>query len=173
MSQAKPTKERIQLLGTIVMSDEQLSVALMQDDTSSQRIGVKKDDSFFDNKYTAMKVERRRLCFQVKATKELEFIEIPDDSAGLGVSGINCTDKWRRNRPKSETEYEVKKGFLDEKINDLTKILQSARAVPLHRAGHGKIQGLPCPINGSGLAFLSAGCPSGGCHYRRKQYSDG
>lgn len=141
MSQAKPTNEKIQLLGTIVMNDERLSVALIQDDSGKERIGVRKDDNFFDNKYLAMKVERKKLCFQVKSSQELEFVEIPDDSAGLGVSAAIAPTSGGGIVPKSETEYVVKKGFLDEKINDLTNILQSARAVPYIEPGTGKFKG--------------------------------
>ena len=81
MSQAKLSSTRVSLMGTIVMNDERHSVALIQDE-GSNRLAVKKDDIFGDGKFQALKVDRKKLCFQVKATQDFEFIEIPEENLG-------------------------------------------------------------------------------------------
>jgi len=140
-SQARPTTQRMTLMGTIVMGDERHSVALIQEEGSSQKIGVKKGESFF-GKFEAMKVERKRLCFQVKATQDMEFVEIPDDSAGLGVSAPSFSGSVTDGiAPVSETEFAVKKDFLDKQLLNLNEILQTARAVPYVEQGTGKFKG--------------------------------
>lgn len=142
-SQAKPSTQRISLMGTIVMGDDRHSVALVQEEGGSQKLGVKKGESFFDGKYEAMKVERKKLCFQVKATQDMEFIEIPDDSAGLGVSAPTFSGGSFSEgiTPVSESEFAVKKDFLDKQLLNLNEILQTARAVPYVEPGTGKFKG--------------------------------
>lgn len=140
-SQAKPSNQRISLLGTIVMGDDTHSVALIQEEGGSQKIGVKKGESFFDGKYEALKVERKKLCFQVRATQDMEFIEIPDDSAGLGVAQPSFSGGGEGITPVSETEFSVKKDFLDKQLLNLNEILQTARAVPYVEPGSGKFKG--------------------------------
>lgn len=128
MSQAKPTTQRFLILGTIVMSDEKFSVALLQEE-GGQKFGVKKDEVFSDGKFQAMKIDRKRLCFQVKSTQDFEFIEIPDDSGNLGGGPtLQMSSSWVT--PISETEFSVPRAALNEKISNLNDILQTARAVP-------------------------------------------
>ncbi len=143
MSQAKPTSQPIELLGTIVMSDDRFSVALINQSSNQLRLGVKKDDTFGDGKFLAMKIERKRLCFQVRASQEFEFIEIPEEKSGLTASAPSFVGGTSGGgiKPVSETQYEVKRNFLDEKLANLTTILQTARAVPYTDPGTGKFKG--------------------------------
>lgn len=140
--QARPSREPIELLGTIVMSDEDYSVALVTQRGGKEPLGVKKSDVFFDN-YIAMKVDRKRLCFQVRSTQELETIEIAEDamakvsatlsnSSNSSSGGINVV---------SDNEYKVKRSFLDEKLLNLNEVLQTARAIPYMEPGTGKMKG--------------------------------
>lgn len=128
MSQAKPSTQKLQLLGSIVMSDDRFSVALLQDEGSGTKYGVKKDELFSDGRYQAMKIERKKLCFQVKATQDFEFVEIPEEGGGMGPSLQYSGGGWVV--PKSETSFEVPRSALNEKLSNLNEILQTARAVP-------------------------------------------
>ena len=139
-SQARPTTERIQLLGTIVMNDDKLSTALVEEEGSGEKIGVRKDDPFFGGKYVAMKVERKKLCFQVRSTQDFEFVDIPDESSGLGLSAAPALSTGDGIVAKSENEFEVKKSFLDKSLMNLTELLQTARAVPYNDES-GKMKG--------------------------------
>ena len=75
LSQASPSTQRIVLHGTLVTNDDNFSVALIQEEGKPDKIAVKKDDVFF-GKYLALKVERKKLCYQVQATQELEHLEL-------------------------------------------------------------------------------------------------
>ncbi len=143
MSQARPTTQPIELMGTIVMSDERFSVALINQSSNQLRIGVKKDDVFGDGKFQAMKVDRKRLCFQIRATQEMEFVEIPEEKGALTVSQPTFTTGSSGGgiKPVSETQFEVRRTFLDEKLGNLTNILQTARAVPYTDPATGKFSG--------------------------------
>jgi len=138
MSQAKPTTQRITLLGTIVMNDEGLSVALIQEEGNATKFAVKKEESFSDGKFLAKKVERKKFCFQVNSTKEFEFAEIPEEGGGLigaslsGIDGIT---------PINEKTFAIKKTFLEDKLHNLPDLLQTARAVPYLEPGTGKFMG--------------------------------
>jgi general secretion pathway protein C len=135
LSQAKLTTARLRLHGTIVMHDESLSVALVEEDGNPNKIGVRKDETFFE-KYLAMKVDRKKFCFQVKATQELEYIEIPEEGLALGVSGPSFSGKAVEGIvPVNENNFVVKSNFLEGQLNDLNTILQTAKAVPYMDAG--------------------------------------
>jgi general secretion pathway protein C len=163
MSQARPTSQPIELLGTIVMSDERFSVALINQSGNQLRLGVKKDDLFGDGKYQAMKVDRKRLCFQVRATQEMEYVEIPEEKGGMAVSQASFVGGASGTgiKPVSETQYEVKRTFLDEKLGNLTNILQTARAVPYTDPGTGKFKGFLIQSIDSDSPFAELGLRQG------------
>ncbi len=159
MSQAKPSTQRLQLQGTIVMNDEKLSVALIQEEGNPLKIGVKKDETFFD-KFVAMKVERKKFCFQVKSTQEFEYVEIPDDSSGLGGSP-SLSGGGDGIQPVSENSFAIKKNFLSEKLGNLNEILQTARAVPNIEPGTGKFKGFLIQSIESNSPFAQLGLRQG------------
>ncbi len=141
-SQAKMTTQRISLLGTIVMGDESLSVALLQEEGGGPKVGVKKGELFFDGKYEAMKVERKRLCFQVKATQDLEVVEIPEEGGGFGATlGGGFGGGGEGITPVSESEFSVKRDYLDKQLLNLNDVLQTAKAVPYVDNSTGKFKG--------------------------------
>lgn len=143
LSQAKPSTQRILLQGTIVMNDERQSVALIQEEGSPIKIAVKKDEPFFDGKFLAMKVDRKKFCFQVRATQDFEYIEIPEDNLGMGVSAPSLDGGRGADgiTPLSENDYAVKQSFLEKNLLNLKDILETARAVPYIDQLSGKFQG--------------------------------
>jgi type II secretion system protein C len=161
MSQAKLSTQKIQLLGTIVMNDEQLSVALLQDDNNPVKMAVRKDEAFSDNKYVAKKVERKKFCFQVKSSGDFEFIEIPDDSGNLGVEGPSLLSSSDGIVPVNDRNYMVKKSFLDSNLTNLQGILQTARAVPYIEPGSGKFMGFLVQSVDPGSPFSQLGIHQG------------
>jgi general secretion pathway protein C len=139
-SQARPSTQRIQLLGTIVMNDENFSVALLQEDGNPTKIGVKKDDVFFDGKFQALKIERKRFCFQVRSSQDFEYIDIPDND----LAGPSLTTNLSASEgitPVSENQFLVDQNFLEKNLLNLNEILQTARAVPYLEPGTGKFKG--------------------------------
>lgn len=142
MSQAKKSGARIKLLGTIVMTDDQYSVALLEEEGGNEKYGVRKDETFGGGQYQAMKVDRKRLCFQVKASQEFEYVEIPDEGPALGGSSqMGLASPMDGVTAKSETEYEIKSSVLEKSLANLPQILQTARAVPYIEKETGKFRG--------------------------------
>ncbi len=158
MSQAKLSATRISLLGTIVMNDERHSVALLQDE-GSIRLAVKKDDVFGDGKFQALKVERKKLCFQVKATQDYEFIEIPEENLGTATpSMVSATDGIT---PVSEGQFTIKNDFLQKNLLNLSEVLQTARAVPYVDPSTGKFRGFLVQTIDQGSLFSQLGIRQG------------
>jgi len=158
-SQARPSTQRLNLLGTIVMNDESLSVALVENQSSAQKLAVKKDELFFDNKFQAMKIDRKRFCFQVKATQEFEYIQIPEEgqmmTAGLAPSG----GASQGISVSGENRYQIRQSFLDEQLADLSNVLQTAKAVPAIEGG--KMKGFLIQTIEPDSVFASLGLGAG------------
>jgi general secretion pathway protein C len=138
LSQAKPTTQRLQLMGTLVTNDDRFSVALVQEEGNPIRFAVKKDEFFSDGKFQAMKVERKKLCFQVRSTQELEFIEIPEEGLGLTSPQLSSSDGIL---PVNDREFRIRPDFLQSKLQNLSEILQTAKAVPYTDPTSGKFMG--------------------------------
>lgn len=159
-SQARPSTQRMNLLGTIVMNDETLSVALVENQATSQKQAVKKDELFFENKFQALKIDRKRFCFQVKATQEFEYIQIPEEgalaSAGLSAGGLG---KREGISITGENRYQIRQSFLDEQLGDLSNVLQTAKAVPAIEGG--KMKGFLIQSIDEDSIFASLGLGAG------------
>lgn len=142
MSQAKKSGARLKLLGTIVMTDEQYSVALLEEEGGSEKYGVRKGETFNKGEFEAMKVDRKRLCFQVKASQEFEYVEIPEEGPALsGGSQMGIASPMSGVTAVSETEYNIKPSVLEQAMGNLPQILQTARAVPYIEKETGKFRG--------------------------------
>lgn len=160
-SQARPTTQRLVLHGTIVTNSDAHSVALVQEEGKTDKTAVRKDDLFFD-KFMALKVDRKKLCFQVQSTQELEFIQIPEENVGFGT-GASLEGKIRADgiTPVSETSFVVNRRFLDEKLSNLNQILQTARAVPYLEPGTNKFKGFLVQSIDPDSPFASLGIRQG------------
>ncbi len=160
-SQARPSTQRLILHGTLVTNSDAHSVALIQEEGKTDKIGVKKDDIFFD-KFLALKIDRKRLCFQVQSSQELEFIQIPEENIGFGLSAsLEGRTKTDGIVPTSETTFSVKRSFLDEKLSNLNQILQTARAVPYIEPGSNKFKGFLVQSIDPDSPFASLGIKPG------------
>lgn len=160
LSQAKPSTQRLQLLGTIVMNDEAHSVALIQEEGNPLKLAVKKDETFLDGRYQAKKVDRKKLCFQVKGSGDFEFIEIPDDSLNLGV-GASLNSGVSGITPTGEGKYSVDKTYLDANLKNLPDIVNTARAVPYNDPNSGKFSGFLIQSIDASSPFAALGVQRG------------
>jgi general secretion pathway protein C len=141
-SQARPSTQRIMLLGTIVMSDDKYSVALVQEEGAASKEAVRQGDGFSDSKLQAMKIDRKRLCFQVRSSQDLEFIEIPDADGMEGANPVLSSGSPSDGiNPVAEDKFMVNQNFLEKNILNLNEILQTARAVPYLEPGTGQFKG--------------------------------
>jgi len=159
-SQARPSTTRINLLGTIVMNDESLSVALIENPSSNQKLAVKKDELFFDNRFQVMSIDRKRFCFQNKSTQDFEFVEIPEDrgfgSEGLAQSGVSPREGITMS---GANQYQIKQAFLDSQMGDLQNVLQTAKAIPAFEGG--KMKGFLIQSIDQDSVFASLGLGAG------------
>ncbi|MBI1861019.1 MAG: PDZ domain-containing protein [Deltaproteobacteria bacterium] len=160
LSQARPSTQRLVLHGTIVTSSDTFSVALVQEEGKADKLAVKKDDIFFD-KYLALKVDRKKLCFQVQSTQELEFIQIPEDNIGTMGASLEGRARMDGIMPTSENAFSVRRSFLDEKLGNLNQILQTARAVPFLEPGTNKFKGFLVQSIDPDSPFASLGVRQG------------
>jgi general secretion pathway protein C len=161
LSQARPSTQRLLLHGTIVTNDDSHSVALVQEEGNPAKIAVKKDDLFFD-KFTALKVDRKKLCFQVQTTQELEFIEIPEENVGFGLStALEGRAKTDGINPISENKFEVSRNYLDKNLMNLNEILQTAKAVPYIEPSTNRFRGFLVQSIDPGSPFASLGVRQG------------
>lgn len=159
-SQARPSTTQISLLGTIVMGDENLSVALIQNPSSNQKVAVKKDELFFDNRYQAMSIDRKRLCFQNKSTQDFEFIEIPQERGVISNSLAQAGSAPREGISlRGENQYQIKQSFLDSQLGDLQNVLQTAKAIPAIEGG--KMKGFLIQSIDEDSVFASLGLGAG------------
>jgi type II secretion system protein C len=134
-SQARPSSARLNLLGTIVMNDESLSVALVEDQGGGRKLAVKKDEVFFDGKYQALKVDRKKFCFQVKSTQEFEYIQIPEEGGFVGAGLAMGGGPREGISVVGENQFQIQQNFLESQLNDLSNVLQTAKAVPAIEGG--------------------------------------
>lgn len=110
------------------MTNEDLSVALLEEDGRPNKFAVKKDELFSDGKYQALKVDRKRFCFQVKASQDLEYIAIPEgNDTQVGFKEGRATDGINKI---GEFNYAVKQNYLEQQLKDINNVLQTAKAVP-------------------------------------------
>lgn len=133
LSQATLSKRRITLLATIVMDDEMLSTALVEEPGKGFSIAVKKDDVFMDGQFVAVKIDRKKLCFQVRQSQDFEYIEIPENVQGpnltttsISTGGITRVDPNRWVVPRS---------LVDSKLSNVNEILKTAKANPYIKNG--------------------------------------
>ncbi|NBT58585.1 hypothetical protein EBT16_07360, partial [bacterium] len=158
-SQARPSTQRLSLLGTIVMNDESLSVALIENQANSQKQAVKKDELFADNRLQVLKIDRKRVCYQVKSTQEFEFIQIPEEG-GMMAGGLSTGAGAREGiSAMGENRYQIQQNFLDAQLNDLSNILQTAKAVPAIEGG--KMKGFLIQSIEEDSVFASLGLGAG------------
>lgn len=159
-SQARPSETRMNLLGTIVMSEESLSVALVENPSSNQKLAIKKDELFLDNRYQAMSIDRMRFCFQNKSTQDFEYIEIPEERGAvannLAPSGLSPREGISL---KGENQYQIKQSFLDSQLGNLQNVLQTAHAIPAIEGG--KMKGFLIQAIDEDSVFASLGLGAG------------
>ena len=133
-SQAKQSQAPITLLGTIVMGEDHLSTALIEEASGTNKFAVKPGEFFFNNQYQVIKIDRKRLCFMVSSNQEYEYIEVSDTPTDIHL-GVSNQDGIIAH---SDTNFTVKKSFINDKLNQLTELLQTAKADPYIEGGQFK-----------------------------------
>lgn len=159
-SQARPSTQRLNLLGTIVMNDENLSVALIEAQGTALKQAVKKDELFSENRFQVMKIDRKRVCYQIKSSQEFEYVQIPEEGGfmanGLSTGGMGAREGISTT---GQNQYQINQSFLDSQLNDLSNVLQTAKAIPAFEGG--KMKGFLIQTLDEGSVFASLGLGAG------------
>lgn len=159
-SQARPSTQRLNLLGTIVMNDENLSVALIEAQGTALKQAVKKDELFSENRFQVMKIDRKRVCYQIKSSQEFEYVQIPEEGGfmanGLSTGGMGAREGISTT---GQNQYQINQSFLDSQLNDLSNVLQTAKAIPAIEGG--KMKGFLIQTLDEGSVFASLGLGAG------------
>lgn len=122
----------LNLIGTIILQDDKLSVATVEDKTASQVFPLRPEDEI-PGKMKVVKVEPYRVIFVNTASGRREYLELPQDLAvsnpqitlsprgGVGAGGIERL---------SPTQFNVSRQEVDKALGNLNQVLTQARCVP-------------------------------------------
>jgi general secretion pathway protein C len=119
------------LVGTIIMPDESLSLATLEDKSASQVYPVRVDDEI-PGKLSILKIEPRKVTFYNKLSSRKEYIDIPEDQNT--ISRVSTPRGGANSGPSieklSSTQFSVSRLEVDKAMSDFNNILTQARAVP-------------------------------------------
>jgi general secretion pathway protein C len=162
-NQATPSGSGMKLIGTIVLSDPQYSVATISP-SGGESLAVQKGDEI-PGAGTVFEVRQSRVCI-VDPTDNLVFIELPEEPIKFGQPIASATSTSSRITSKtpgidqaSETEFNISRNTLLEKLSDPNLLFQ-AHAVP-HRGANGEIEGFKILSLQPGSVYESLGVKVG------------
>jgi type II secretory pathway component PulC len=146
----------IKVIGTIVLSDPQFSVATLSDG-GAETTALKKGDRF-KSFGKVFEIRRNRICFE-KEDGILQAVEIPDESIKFGqpIPGTFPTMAGGTEgiAKVSENEVQIAKTLYQEKITDIST-LQQAQAEAV-KDSTGAIRGFKIVSLAPGSVFESLG----------------
>lgn len=127
-NKATPMTTNLKLIGTIVLSDPKYSVATISDGGPESSALLVGDN--FKNDGRVLEIRRTRVCF-LRPDNSLGFIEIPEEAIKVGQPLPNAlpTSSSEGITRTADTDFSVKKSFLNERLND-PGLLTQAYAIP-------------------------------------------
>ncbi|NCN40892.1 hypothetical protein GW916_06535 [bacterium] len=164
---AEPARGGLKLIGTIVLSDPQYSVATLSG-AGSENIAVQKDDEVPGNG-TVFEIRQNRVCI-LTPTDDLVFIDLPVEDIKFGQPIANDPSYSRAAPAKtsvagieaiSETEFNISRNVLLQKLSDPNLLFQ-AHAVP-QRGKDGAIECFKILSMQPGSVYESLGVKVGDC----------
>ena len=162
-NEASPSDGGMKLIGTIVLSDPQYSVATLTAG-GGESIAVQKGDEV-PGEGTVFEVRQSRVCI-VTSSDQLVYIELPEEQIKFGQPLASERPRSTQTRSKtpgieqaSETEFNISRNTLLEKLSDPNLLFQ-AHAVP-HRGANGEIEGFKVLSMQPGSVYESLGVKVG------------
>jgi general secretion pathway protein C len=150
----------IKLIGTIVLSEKKFSVATASDG-GGEPVALSIGDSF-KSYGKVFDIRRNKLCLALP-DGALRFVEIPEDSAfkfGQPLPNAMPASPSEGITRSSDTEVEIKKSYLMEKLSD-PNVLFQAHAVPDREYEGGPIRGFKVLSIVPGSVYESLGIQAG------------
>ena len=164
-NEAEPAKGGLKLIGTIVLSDPQYSVATLSG-AGKENIAVQQGDDV-PNIGNVFEIRQHRVCL-VNSSDELVYVELPKEEIKFGKP-LPQNSGYSTNAPKktktagieqiSETEFQISRNTLLKKLSDPNLLFQ-AHAVP-HRGKDGSIEGFKILSLQPGSVYESLGVKVG------------
>lgn len=123
----------LNLVGTLILHDENRSVATIEDKSASMVYPMQVNDEI-PNKIKITKVEARRATFVNKGNNRNEYIELPEEKTGLQnpiiTTGRAAPSVGGGIEKVAPTQFNVSRSEVDKSLADFNNILTQARAVP-------------------------------------------
>jgi general secretion pathway protein C len=120
----------LNLVGTMILSDELRSIATIEDKSASMVYPVRVEDEI-PSKVRIVRVEPTRVIFVNLSTGRREYAELPQDAF---TSNARISVPTRAAGPGIEqttpNNYSVQKTEIDKALGDLNNVLTQARAIP-------------------------------------------
>lgn len=124
----------LKIIGTIVLSDPRYSVATVSNG-GAETIALKQGDDYQEYG-KVFEIRRSRICF-VDGNGLLHAVDMPVESGisfGQPIANSLPSSNYEGIARKNDTEFEIKRSFLMEKLNDPNLLFQ-AKAVPYKENG--------------------------------------
>ncbi len=139
---AVPTQLPLKLLGTIVHANPAKSVATMQVNSGKPKIIPYIPNDDIESMATLLKVERGKAFIRNSNTGRLEYVELKvDGKVAFGLSARQQPQDDSEVRKKGDNQFELSRSTIDSYINNISDVLQQARAVPNKDPATGEING--------------------------------
>lgn len=133
---AVKTSLPLNLVGTLILKNELLSIATIEDKATSLVYALRFEDEI-PNKIQIFKIEPKKVTFINKNSGKKEYIEIIDDlimSPRMIQSSPNLGSKASSNETPIEklspTQFSVARTEVDKALSNLHNVLTQARAIP-------------------------------------------
>lgn len=123
----------IQLIGTLVHTNPNKSVASVKTPAGGETVGAYRVGDTMDGVGEVLAVERGRVIFRNSSNRRKEYVELPQEGRiNLGLASNNTAPVGRQEGEVtviSDTERSIKRSDLERLTSNLPELLQQARAV--------------------------------------------
>lgn len=122
----------LSLIGTLILRDELKSIATIEDKSSGSVVYPVRMDDEIPSKARIVKIEPRRVIFINTSNNRREYVELPEDLfAQKNPVGVKAAPSVKTGiEQSSPTHFNLDRKFVDKTLQDLSKVLTEARAVP-------------------------------------------
>lgn len=120
------------LVGTMIMQSEALSIATIEDKSATMVYPVRVEDEI-PGKAKIIMIEAKKVTFINTATGRREFVDIPEDPNAPPKMVINARPAAGGKvgiEKLSATQFNISRTEVDKTLSDLNNVLTQARAVP-------------------------------------------
>lgn len=128
---AVPSQLPIQLLGTIVHFNPNMSIATVSLTSKNISMSYKVDEEI-ESLAKVTKIERKKLTFINLSSRRLEYIEIPEDAVlNFGLQEGPVASSGGIIQQKGNFDFSIRRSDLEGLTKNLSALLQQARMEPV------------------------------------------